>query len=131
MIDFCLSKEVRFNHKTRLENLEMIWSSQASSDQRAGRTGRVCHGYVFRLIEEEFFKKLPKYSTPEIQRCSLDRLILRIKLLHESELAKNSPTPIFSDPGMVLGRAIQPPSLKNIDASIKSLMFNGGLELIN
>jgi HrpA-like RNA helicase len=32
---------------------------------------------------------------------------------------------------MVLGRAIQPPALKNIDASIKSLMFNGGLELMN
>ena len=86
VIDFCLSKEVRFNHKTKLENLEMIWTSQASSEQRAGRTGRVCNGVVIRMVEKPFFKELPKYSTPEIQRCSLDRLILRIKLLHENEV---------------------------------------------
>lgn len=84
IIDFCATKEVRYNPKSRLENLQLIWASQASCNQRAGRTGRVCDGFVFRMIEKEFFFSLPKYSTPEIQRCSLDRLILRIKLLHES-----------------------------------------------
>lgn len=34
---------------------------------------------------------------------------------------------IFKDPGRVLGKAIQPPALKNIDAAIKSLLENGGL----
>jgi ATP-dependent RNA helicase TDRD9 len=82
IIDFCATKEVRYSSRSRLENLELIWASQASCNQRAGRTGRVCDGFVFRMIEKSFFDKLDKYSTPEIQRSSLDRLILRIKLLH-------------------------------------------------
>lgn len=36
---------------------------------------------------------------------------------------------IFADPGEVLGSAIQPPNLKNIDTAIKSLQFCGGLEM--
>lgn len=61
----------------------------------------------------------------------MDRLILRIKLLHLNEIEEKSKDPLFSDPGLVLGRAIQPPSLKHIDASIKSLIFNGGLEVVD
>ena len=37
-------------------------------------------------------------------------------------------TNIFADPGEVLGSAIQPPNLKNIDSAINSLIFSGGLE---
>ena len=77
-----------------MENLELVWASQASCNQRAGRTGRVCNGVIFRMLEKEFFKKLDPYSTPEIQRSSLDKLILRIKLLHEGE--RND---IFAEPG--------------------------------
>ena len=84
VIDYCLSKEVRFDVKSRMENLELVWASKASCNQRAGRTGRVCDGVIFRLLEESFYQKLPDYSTPEIQRSSLDKLVLRIKLLHES-----------------------------------------------
>lgn len=82
VIDFCLSKEIRFDLKSRMENLELVWASKASCNQRAGRTGRVCDGTIFRLLERHFYEGLPDYSTPEIQRSSLDKLILRIKLLH-------------------------------------------------
>ena len=82
VIDFCLSKEINFDQKSRMENLELVWSSKASCKQRAGRTGRVCDGIVFRLVEKDFFDKFSDYSTPEIQRSSLDKLILRIKLIH-------------------------------------------------
>ena len=47
-----------------MENLELVWASQASCKQRAGRTGRVCDGYVIRMVEKEFYDRLPKYSTP-------------------------------------------------------------------
>jgi HrpA-like RNA helicase len=50
IIDFCLTKEVRFDLKSRMENLELVWTSQASCEQRAGRTGRVCDGIVIRLL---------------------------------------------------------------------------------
>jgi HrpA-like RNA helicase len=54
----------------------------------------------------------------------LDKLVLRIKLLHEGEGSE-----LFRDPGEVLGSAIQPPLLRNIDSAIRSLQFCGGLEL--
>jgi ATP-dependent RNA helicase TDRD9 len=50
VIDFCLSKEVKFDLKSRMENLELVWASQASCNQRAGRTGRVCNGVIFRML---------------------------------------------------------------------------------
>lgn len=55
VIDFCLTKEIHYDSKSRLENLKLIWASQASCNQRAGRTGRVCEGHVFRLVSKEFF----------------------------------------------------------------------------
>ena len=55
VIDFCLSKEVNFDQKSRMENLELVWASQASCRQRAGRTGRVCDGLVFRMVEKCFY----------------------------------------------------------------------------
>jgi ATP-dependent RNA helicase TDRD9 len=51
VIDFCLGKEVRFDIRSRMENLELVWASKASCNQRAGRTGRVCDGIVFRMLE--------------------------------------------------------------------------------
>ena len=84
-----------------------MWASKASCKQRAGRTGRVCDGYIFRLVEEKFFNnKLDNYSEPEIKRSSLDKLILRIKLMHEKD--QNN---LFADPPSVLGTCIQPPIL--------------------
>lgn len=107
----------------------LIWCSKASCQQRAGRTGRVCDGIIIRLVEKEFYEKFAEFSTPEMQRCSLEKLILRTKLLHSNEKRNQVDDFLFNDPGMVLGRAIQPPSLKNIDSSLKSVIFNGGIEL--
>lgn len=36
---------------------------------------------------------------------------------------------IFRDPGKVLGKAIQPPALRNIDSAVTSLIENGGLNI--
>lgn len=65
VIDFCLTKEIRFDEKSKMENLELVWSSKASCKQRAGRTGRVCDGYIFRLVEEKFYmERFEDYSEP-------------------------------------------------------------------
>jgi HrpA-like RNA helicase len=40
----------------------------------------VANGVAFRLITREFFETtLLDYSKPEIQRCPLDKLILKVK----------------------------------------------------
>ena len=107
IIDFCLTKEIRYDDKSRMENLELVFSSKASCKQRAGRTGRVCDGMIFRMVEKKFYDdQFENYSEPEIKRSSLDKLILRIKLMHENDKRE-----LFADPPEVLGTCIQPPRL--------------------
>lgn len=125
VIDFCLTKEINYNPKTNMERLELSWSCVASARQRAGRTGRVNDGYCFRLVPKDFYqKKMMKFSKPELQRCPLDRLILKIKLLNKFDT-----TSIFGEPEKVLGRAIEPPNLENIDLAIRLLQDCGAVSL--
>lgn len=123
VIDFCLSKETNYNPYNSMERLELSWESQASARQRAGRTGRVSNGFCFRLVPRLFFEEhLLAFTTPELLRSPLDKLILRIKTINEDD-----PKNIFSDPQKVLGRAIQPPHIDNISYALKSLQDAGAL----
>ena len=107
-----------------MERLEMHWASKASCTQRTGRTGRVQTGYCFRLVTQVFYdSSLSLFSSPEMQRVALDRLILKIAQLNK----KNKYDQIFNDPAVVLGRAIQPPILKNIKSSVSQLLDFGAL----
>ena len=123
VIDFCLSKETTYNPYNSMEKLELCWASRASAKQRAGRTGRVCNGFCFRLIPQIFFcEHLLAFTTPELLRSPLDKLILRIKTMNEYD-----PHGLFTDPQKVLGRAIQPPHIDNISYALKSLQDAGAL----
>jgi len=123
VIDFCLSKETNYNPYNSMEKLELCWASRASAIQRAGRTGRVCDGYCFRLVPQRFFEDhLLAFTTPELLRSPLDKLILRIKTINEDD-----PKDLFNDPQKVLGRAIQPPHIDNISYALKSLQDSGAL----
>lgn len=73
---------------TGLERLDLAWASQASLRQRKGRTGRVCHGINIKLIPKGFYNELKPYATPEILRTPLEKIILFLKKLAESN--KNS-----------------------------------------
>lgn len=53
-----LRYEVR-EHRTVLG---YSWVSQASANQRRGRTGRVCDGHVIRLYTRAFFQSLPPHE---------------------------------------------------------------------
>jgi len=57
VIDFCLTKEITYNAKSNLDKLELTWASHASLKQRAGRTGRICDGYSFKLIPKQFYEQ--------------------------------------------------------------------------
>ena len=86
VIDFCLTKEISYNHLNHMDRLELVWASQASCRQRQGRVGRVTNGFAFKLLPLSFYKnKLHKFTTPELLRSPLEKVILRIKLLHENE----------------------------------------------
>ena len=60
---------------------------------------------------------MPEYPKHEMQRCPLEKLILQIKLWDRY------------DPEEILGRAIQPPELRDIYNAIKNLQQTGALTL--
>ena len=39
--------------------LEQRWCSKSELEQRAGRTGRVCNGIIYRIMPQEFYNVLP------------------------------------------------------------------------
>lgn len=116
VIDFCLVKEVYYDQDSKLEGLKMAWASQSACVQRSGRAGRVQNGHCFRLIPSRFFEhEMYQQATPEIQRTSLDHLILDIKVLK------------VGDPRDLLQLAMQPPNITNVEESLKILTEAGAL----
>lgn len=115
IIDFGLTKELVFNSSTKCERLQMQWACKAVMQQRAGRAGRVAEGVCFRLMPEDFYKSLRDHSIPEIQRCPLDKLVLKVKQLN------------LGTPALILSRAIQPPNLNEIIATEEYLREMGAL----
>ena len=66
VIDSCFVKIKHFDPLTNMESLVVIPTSKSSSDQRAGRSGRVMPGKCFRLCSQDDYNKLPDQMKPEI-----------------------------------------------------------------
>lgn len=118
VIDFCLCKELICDHETNYQCLTTTWASKASLKQRKGRAGRVAAGVCYRFLTMEAYDThLNNFSTPELQRCPLETSILRSKLLGMGE------------PRRILGSALQPPNLSNIERTILNLKEVGALSV--
>jgi ATP-dependent helicase HrpB len=76
VIDSGLSKVMRTDPQFGLDRLETLRISRASSEQRAGRAGRVSAGTCIRLWSENEQAALRHFETPEIHRVSLSRALL-------------------------------------------------------
>nr|CAD7401835.1 unnamed protein product [Timema cristinae] len=56
VIDFCLTKHLVCDPKTNFTSLQLSWASKTNCIQRAGRSGRVAEGRVYRLVPEYFYE---------------------------------------------------------------------------
>ena len=116
VIDFCLTKAMVCDLDTNYQSLRLQWASKASGKQRAGRAGRVSKGKVYRLVKREFWDyELDEYAVPEMQRCSLESVILKVKMLD------------LGDPKSILSLALSPPDMHNIERTILLLKEIGAL----
>lgn len=88
VIDCGFVKMRAFNSKSDLETLMVIPISKSSADQRTGRAGRIRPGKCFRLYPESEYLKLFNATVPEIQRCELASVILRLKALGVQNVLK-------------------------------------------
>lgn len=110
VIDSCRVKETAFDPHTHMSSLREVWVSKAAASQRAGRAGRVRPGTCFRLVPEDHYQRvLLDYTLPEIRRTTLEDLVLRVLMLE------------LGQPKDFLGRAIQPPSTRAVNAAISTL----------
>ena len=116
VIDFCLTKTNICDPETNYTSLQLQWASKANCNQRKGRAGRVSNGRVYRLVTNAFWREsIDDYGIPEMQRCSLEQLVLKVKLLD------------LGEPKAILGLALAPPKLDDIERTILDLKEVGAL----
>jgi len=68
----------RYSHRTKVQRLPIEAISQASANQRKGRSGRTSDGICIRLYEEEDFVSRAEFTDPEILRTNLASVILQM-----------------------------------------------------
>ena len=105
-----LCKQIVYNAASHRQMLTPAWISRASATQRAGRTGRVREGNVYRLYTRTMFDHyMDAFEKGEMQRIPLDSVILSLKeMLHEAA------TPVLLD-------CLEPPDMSTINRSFESL----------
>lgn len=81
VIDPGLARISRYSNRTKVQRLPIEPVSQASANQRSGRSGRVADGIAIRLYSQQDFLNRPKYTEPEILRTSLASVILQMASL--------------------------------------------------
>ena len=78
VVDSGLARESRFDPATGMSGLRTLKISRASSEQRAGRAGRLRAGKCYRLWSAEQQNQLAAHSSPEILNTDLALLALQL-----------------------------------------------------
>ena len=78
VIDVGTARISRYSNRTRVQRLPIERISQASANQRKGRSGRTSEGITIRLYSEADFESRPEFTDPEILRTNLASVILQM-----------------------------------------------------
>ncbi|SNC61015.1 ATP-dependent helicase HrpA [Kytococcus aerolatus] len=78
VVDTGTARISRYSQRLKVQRLPIEKISQASANQRAGRSGRVSAGICIRLYSQEDFEARPEFTDPEIARTSLASVILQM-----------------------------------------------------
>ncbi|MEA2177550.1 MAG: ATP-dependent helicase HrpA, partial [Solirubrobacteraceae bacterium] len=78
VIDPGTARISRYSARLKVQRLPIEPISQASADQRKGRSGRTADGICIRLYSEEDFEARPRFTDPEILRTSLASVMLQM-----------------------------------------------------
>ncbi|WP_448005510.1 ATP-dependent RNA helicase HrpA [Agromyces bauzanensis] len=81
VVDAGTARISRYSVRSKVQRLPIEAISQASANQRSGRSGRTSDGIAVRLYSEEDFERRPEYTDPEILRTNLAAVILQMASL--------------------------------------------------
>lgn len=115
VIDTGLARVSRFSNKTKVQRLPIERVSQASTNQRAGRAGRLEEGIAIRLYSAGDYAERSHYTEPEILRTSLASVILQMAALGLGEVSEFP--------------FIDPPSSRAVKDGVQLLVELGALKL--
>jgi len=113
VVDTGVARISRYSARTKVQRLPIEPVSQASANQRSGRTGRVEAGIAIRLYSEEDFEGRPEFTDPEILRTNLASVILQMASLGLGDIARFP--------------FVEPPDRRNIAAGVQLLEELGAL----
>src|SRR6185437_15274263 len=88
VIDGGLARGPHFDPRTGMTRLVTSRASQAASEQRRGRAGRIEPGVCYRLWPEAEQAQLPPYAPPEIREADLAPLLLTLAAAGDSDPAR-------------------------------------------
>ena len=81
VVDCGKAKMKSFDVESNSSELKVDWISKANAKQRMGRAGRIRKGQVFKMYTQSRELKLGDFMVPEIVRCRLENVILKLKVL--------------------------------------------------
>jgi len=87
VIDTGTARISRYSPRAKVQRLPIEAISQASANQRSGRSGRTSPGIAIRLYSEQDFDKRPEFTDPEILRTNLAAVILQMISLGFGDIA--------------------------------------------
>ncbi|XP_045539350.1 probable ATP-dependent RNA helicase kurz [Papilio machaon] len=86
-----------YDHVTGASAWRVVWTSQASAAQRAGRAGRTAAGHAYRLYSSAVFSHdLPEQHEPDLARRPADDVVLLMKCMGIDKVV-NFPFPTAPD----------------------------------
>jgi len=88
VIDAGTARISRYSVRSKIQRLPIEAISQASANQRSGRSGRTSDGIAIRLYSEEDFTARPEFTEPEILRTNLAAVILQMISLGLGDIAE-------------------------------------------
>ncbi|MDQ0892995.1 ATP-dependent RNA helicase HrpA [Agromyces ramosus] len=81
VVDAGTARISRYSVRSKVQRLPIEPISQASANQRSGRSGRTSDGIAIRLYSEDDYERRPGYTDPEILRTNLAAVILQMASL--------------------------------------------------
>ncbi|MEJ6489553.1 ATP-dependent RNA helicase HrpA [Leucobacter sp. USCH14] len=88
VVDAGTARISRYSARSKVQRLPIEAVSQASANQRSGRSGRTSPGIAIRLYSEEDFASRPEFTEPEIRRTGLASVILQMLALGLGDIAR-------------------------------------------
>lgn len=114
VIDPGTARISRYSLRTKVQRLPIEAISQASANQRKGRSGRTSDGICIRLYSQEDFESRPEFTDPEILRTNLASVILQMTALGLGDIAAFP--------------FVEPPDRRNIKDGVQLLQELGALD---